>query len=305
MPAHKPHADVNLYQCNPNTLMNTTRTTCLPVDMLERLRAEWNKRHPENPIPRTTNKKEALWAELRERMKSQYKCDTEYCSLQELGTAEMKTAGASFFRPKKPSEWLKDPREWHDTLTIARVMQQYEDAIPFFEFIGPVPMDFDSMMPGSFNKCVVDELCGIDLAALKARGEKYVGIVFNLDPHYKPGSHWVCAFIDLVRSAAYYYDSYGYPPCTEIKRLMTRCKEQGCTQLYWNDIRHQKKKSECGTYCMYVILSLLGGRTFKDICENPVDDDTMNALRDILYATERPSSLAIHAVAKLLRMTFF
>ena len=86
---------------------------------------------------------------------------------------------------------------------------------------------------------------------------------------------------------------------------MTRCKEQGCTQLYWNDIRHQKKKSECGTYCMYVILSLLGGRTFKDICENPVDDDTMNALRDILYATERPSSLAIHAVAKLLRMTFF
>jgi hypothetical protein len=299
-----PAPDVNLYQCNPKTL-NATHTTCLPLEMLERLRAEWNRRHPENPISGHVKRKEALWVELRERMKSQYKCDTEYCSLEELGTSEMKTAGASFFRPKKPSEWLKDPREWHDTLTIARVMQQYEDAIPFFEFIGPVPMDFDSMMPGSFNKCVVDELCSLDLNKLKADGEKYVGIVFNLDPHYKPGSHWVCAFIDLVKCAAYYYDSYGYPPCTEIKRLMTRCKEQGCTKLYWNDIRHQKKKSECGTYCMYVILSLLGGRTFKDICENPVEDDTMNALRDILYATERPSALAVRAVSKLLRLTFF
>jgi len=299
-----PSSDINLYQCNPNTLMNSTRTTCLPPEMLERLRAEWNRRHPENPIPRSVREKEKLWSALRERMQSQYKCDTEYCSLQELGSSEMKTAGAAFFRPKKPSEWTKDPREWHDTLTINRVMQQYEDAIPFFEFIGPVPMDFDAMMPGSFNKCIVDELCNLDLNALKARGEKHVGIVFNLDPHYKPGSHWVCAFIDLVKNAAYYYDSYGYPPCTEIKRLMTRCKEQGCTQLYWNDIRHQKKKSECGTYCMYVILSLLGGRSFKDICENPVDDDTMNSLRDILYATERPTLLAVQAVSKLLRLIF-
>ncbi len=303
MPQPKPQPDINLYQCNPKTL-NATHTTCLPLDMLERLRAEWNRRHPENPIPTSVKQKEPLWSELRDRMKSQYKCETEFCSMQELGTTEMKTAGASFFRPKKRAEWLKDPREWHDTLTIARVMQQYEEAIPFFEFIGPVPIDFDSMMPGSFNKCVVDELCNLDLKKLKARGEKYVGIVFNLDPHYKPGSHWVCAFIDLMKCASYYYDSYGYPPCTEIKKLLARCKEQGCTEIYWNDIRHQKKKSECGTYCMYVILSLLAGRGFKEICENPVDDDTVNALRDILYATERPSALARQAVSKLLNLTF-
>jgi hypothetical protein len=300
MPKETP--DINLYQCNPKTL-NATRTTCLPEDMLERLRDEWNRRHPEKRIPASIKARESLWAAIRDRMSTQYKCETEFCTLEELGNEEQKRAGAAFFRPQKPADWKKNPREWHDTLTINRVLQQYEDALSFFEFIGAVPMDFDANMPGTFNKCVVDELCNIDLHALKKSGTRYVGVVFNLDPHYKPGSHWVCAFIDLGKCAAYYYDSYGYPPTTEVKRLMRRCRDQGCTKLYWNDIRHQKKQSECGTYCMYMIISLLQGGDFKWLCENPVEDDTMNSLRDILYATARPNERIMESVAKLLRLT--
>jgi hypothetical protein len=51
---------------------------------------------------------------------------------------------------------------------------------------------------------------------------------------------------------------------------------------------------------MYVIISLLKGRSFGDICNNRVEDDAMNALRDIFYATERPSKLALAALNKVL-----
>lgn len=291
-------ADTNLLQCNPSTLQKT-RTTCLPQDMLERLRDEWNKRFPKHAIPHTIHRKERLWEELRKRLQNQYTCASEYCAVQELTDSATQESTATYFRPKKPESWLNNPTEWHDSITLGRVMEQYEDAFPFFEFIGPTPIDFDSQQPGAWGRCVLDELCNLDLTKARESGKKSIGIIFNLDPHDKPGSHWVCAYIDLVRMEAYYYDSYGYEPCREIKRLLRRCKEQGCKQIVWNDIRHQRKKSECGTYCMYVIISLLKGRTFDDICKHPVDDDTINALRDLLFATARPRALAKKAAALL------
>jgi len=69
-------SDYNLYQCNPATLAKT-HTTCLPHEMLERLRNEWNKRFPNHKIPLTINRKERLWAELRARLQSQYKCASD------------------------------------------------------------------------------------------------------------------------------------------------------------------------------------------------------------------------------------
>jgi hypothetical protein len=286
--------DANLMQCNPSTLAKT-HTTCLPHDMLERLRDSWNQKFPNHKIPLTVHKKERLWAELRARLQNQYKCSSEYCAVEELADSTNKESAASYFRPKKPDAWISHPTEWHDSVTLANVMTQYETAYPHFEFIGPTPIDFDSQLPGAWGRCVLDELCKLDLAAMKIAGKKAIGIIFNLDPHDRPGSHWVCAYIDLVRMAAYYYDSYGYEPCAEIRRLLRRCREQGCKEIVWNDIRHQRKKSECGTYCMYMIISLLKGKTFSWLCKNRVDDDTMNALRDLLYATARPREAALAA----------
>jgi hypothetical protein len=293
--------DFNLYQCNPSTL-KSTHTTCLPADMLERLRAAWNERFPAHKIPASIKRKDTLWRELRQRLQRQYECASEYCAVQRLGGSTDKTDASHYFRPTKPTAWEKDPTDWHDTLSIAKVLEQYEDAFPHFEFIGPVPIDFDARLPGGWGKCVVNELCNIALQELKRQGTRCVGIVFNLDPHDRPGSHWICAFIDLVASAAYYYDSYGYEPPTEVRRLLRRCREQGVRNIYWNDIRHQRKKSECGTYCMYVIISLLKGRSFVDICQNRVDDDTMNSFRDLFYATEKPRATAVQDAVRLLKL---
>ena len=246
-------------------------------------------------------KKDTLWAALRTRMNQQYKCASEYCTLQKLGDNKEKQEGSTYFRPPKPSEWIKKPLAWLDTVSIGKVMEQYEPTFPTFEFIGPVPIDFDKRI-GEWGRCVVDELCNLDIKGLEAAGKTSIGIVFNLDPHDKPGSHWVCAYVDIAAKKAYYYDSYGYEACPEIKRFLRRCRDQGCTEIIWNDVRHQRKSSECGTYCMYVIISLLNGRSFADICQNRVDDDTMNAIRDLLYASEMPNLKGIKNAMKALEV---
>ena len=49
---------------------------------------------------------------------------------------------------------------WLNSTDIENIMQQYEDAYPNFEFIGPSPIDFDKVLMN--NKCVWDELCKLN-----------------------------------------------------------------------------------------------------------------------------------------------
>ena len=289
--------DFNLLQCNPATLKET-RTTCLPMPLLESLRTSWNKLYPKYKISAAIKTKERLWAALRKRLAATRECKSEYCALREVGNDTIQAAGSRYFRPQKPAEWNTNPQEWHDSITIGRVMEQYEDAYPAFEFIGPVPIDFDSS--DIWGKCVVDELCRLDIQQMAANGTREIGIVFNLDPHDKAGSHWICAFLDIVAGAAYYYDSYGMEPPAQIRRFLRRCRDQGCRDIYWNDIRHQRKESECGTYCLWILISLLQGHSFAELCKAKPTDDVINALRDLLFSTERPRIAAVRDAIKLL-----
>ncbi len=311
------------FQCSP-ALKRRPGETCLPETSLKTIARVWNELHPEerisirNNVTRrnrnlvstnagatsvaTQQPKGGLWRQLREAMKKHYKCGTEYCLVNKipgLTTQQRKTMRAHF-RPAKPAAWKKKPTTWLDSFNIEDVMTQYEQAMsPEFDFIGPVPIDFDSKY-GAFGKCIVEELCRLDLRAATRKGRKYIGIIFNLDPHDKPGSHWVCAFVDIPKQSAYYFDSYGYPPPKEIEAFLARCKDQGCKHIYYNDFRHQRKGSECGMYCLFCIICLLKGRSFFDVCSKIVDDDTMNSFRDILFATENPRRDAIEeALPKL------
>lgn len=284
------------FQCNPAV---RRRESCLPDESLIRLQRAWNRTHPRHKITISGTKKRGkarsggLIKALKDKMKSVYKCETEYCFVKKAPIDEAQRRNMlKYFRPEKPEEWDKKPTTWLDSFNIEDVMNQYEVAEPYFEFIGPVPIDFDSKA-GMFGKCIVEELCKLNLKESVARGKTKIGIIFNLDPHDQPGSHWVCGFIDIEASAAYYFDSYGYEPPQEVTDLFARMKEQGIANIYWNDIRHQRKGSECGMYCLFVIICLLRGRKFYDICKNIVDDDTMNAFRDILFAEEKPRREAV------------
>lgn len=271
----------------------------------------WNKAHPEKPIRSMTrknnrssgsSKRMRLWQDIRGAMKSYYDCNNEFCTLKKLpglDKKERQTMSKKYFRPEKPEEWNKNQTAWLDSFNIEDVMNQYEDAFDDFEFIGPVPIDFDAPA-NSWGKCIVDELCKLDLKEAFKKGTKRIGIIFNLDKHDEPGSHWVCSFIDVPKKSAYYFDSYGLPPPPEVSHLLERCKEQGCETILYNDIRHQRKDSECGMYCLYTIICSLKGRPFQSICMDIVKDDTMNMFRDVLFASENPRREALNKVVQKL-----
>ncbi len=294
----------DLEQCSPAVArQRRPGETCIPSDSLQRLKRVWNREHPEDPImigrarssTRSNRNGPTLWSSLRHAMMKHYNCNTEYCVVEKMPglSKEDRASLEAFFRPKKPEEWSGKPTTWLDSFNIEDVMNQYEVAYPHFEFIGPVPIDFDST--DKFGKCIVDELCRLDLAKMAAAGTTQIGIIFNLDKHDEPGSHWVCSFIDIAKSAGYYFDSYGYEPPKEVVELLRRMRDQGIAHTYYNDIRHQYKGSECGMYCLYTIISLILGKSFYNVCKQIVDDDTMNSLRDILFATAKPRKESVKA----------
>ena len=305
---------MSAFQCNP-ALHRRDGQTCLPSGALHRLRKTWNKTHPRHKIQvdktRKNGKQDAgktndiqLWNELKSAMSTHYKCDTEYCMVKKLpGLPESEKKGLlGFFRTEKPTEWDKKPTEWLDSDNIEQVMNQYEAANKNFSFIGPVPIDFDAKEPssGAWGQCIINELCNLNLKDCLKKGKTQTGIIFNLDKHDEPGSHWVCAFIDLDKSAAYYFDSYGYEPPAEIVTLLKRCKDQGCKNIYYNDIRHQRKGSECGMYCLFVLICLLNGKDFLKICKDVIDDDTMNSFRNVIFAEEKVSQATLEKAKKTL-----
>jgi hypothetical protein len=197
-----------------------------------------------------------------------------------------------YFRPEKPTEWDAKPTQWLDSNDIIAVMRQYETADPAFEFIGPVPIDFDAKK-GIWGKCIVEELCKLDLADMTQKGKEKLAIIYNLDKHDEPGSHWVCSFVNIPKKEAYYFDSYGYEAPKEVQTFLSRCHAQGIQKVFYNDIQHQRKGSECGMYCLFVIICLLRDKPFFDICKNVINDDIINAFRDILFAEEHPRKDAI------------
>ena len=45
-------------------------------------------------------------------------------------------------------------------------------------------------------------------------------IIYNLDPHYLPGSHWVALFLNFTTESAEYFDSMGLSPDPACRQLL-------------------------------------------------------------------------------------
>ena len=147
--------------------------------------------------------------------------------------------------------------------------------------------------------------------------KKKIGYVFNLDEHWKSGSHWVAMYGDLDKNQLYFFDSYGKKPDKRVRTLAKRiakwmykkdckkCKDVSDSESVMNSVnakntfknkvevdynhnRHQYKNSECGVYSMNFIIRLLNGESFKNITENKTLDDPMNRCRDKYFTLTKP-----------------
>ena len=189
-----------------------------------------------------------------------------------------------------PVEWKKNPFEWLSTIDIKNVMKQYEKKYPDFLFMGPVPVD----CPSSIT-CVLSGL-SVDIL-INRLGKTKLGIIYNLDKHDEPGSHWVASYIDFKKRKVLYFDSVGLPPPNMILQFLEKMKSEGeqyylkhlnknkTIEIYSNDTRFQFGNSECGVFSMYFIISNLQGKLKMN--NDNVNDDVMNQLRSKYY---RPPS---------------
>lgn len=264
---------------------------CLDRSALQRIINSYNRKYPNNPIsvPQKVEEFE-LWNVIRDHMASACREGDELCLIKQTGSSVMVQ---DYYLPPKPVGKTK----WLSTTDINAVLKQYEKVHPDFAFMGTVPINFDQ---------IIEEYAKIDFCQLyhgqglflkngtpwRGRRVRRFGFVFNLDPHYKRGSHWVCMFMDLNVKDPYigYLDSYGYcPPPRQITKLMNKLKQQvkKCLDLNLikrcNTIRHQHKNTECGVYCLYFIYSLLSGKTFDEVTENIILDDAVNRYRDVFF----------------------
>ena len=257
--------------------------TCFDREALLKISKAWNQDNPQNPINiyktiSNTILKNNIDTKLRD------KCKDEWCWIQQEFIKRLRDDEIlrDTFIPTMPDKWYQHKTEWLNTLDIDSVLSQYEIKHPDFMFIGPVPIDFDEKI--NFSSCVADELCKINLKKLSDDDIRKVGVVFNLDTHDKPGSHWVAMFCDMNKKGIYYWDSYGYQAPRQVKKLMKRLKKQGQDlnidfKIKENDVRHQYKNSECGVYCINFIVNLLEGKSFEQYIKKRIPDNTMNNMR--------------------------
>lgn len=76
------------------------------------------------------------------------------------------------------------------------------------------------------------------------------GFIFNLDPSYKDGSHWISIVITPENQRNIYFDSYGWPPLNSaFKKFMK-------DDYVYNKHKMQNDYSTaCGQWCLYFLLN--------------------------------------------------
>jgi hypothetical protein len=252
--------------CSPAAKKSSVKKgdTCFTPDVLLKIKQEYNKHHTNDKIQ--TNEVTEIWQQLHDRLTTtKCKGKNESCWLDLIHDANMrKTIKKHIFAPEQPKEWKTNPDEWLSNFDIFNVIHQYEDVEKDFVAISPTSIDFDSKRTGT-NSCVSEELCKFSLNNWMKKGKKRFGIVFNLDKHTGPGSHWVTLFVDSVNMFMFYFDSAGDGVPEEVKKLMDRIELEGkkmniTFKRYHNKGQdHQKGNTECGMYSLFFMITMLTG----------------------------------------------
>ena len=86
--------------------------------------------------------------------------------------------------------------------------------------------------------------------------------IYNLEPHYMSGSHWVTTY---VRDGTInYFDSFGMPPFQE---LVNHAKEKDLNLLHQNQQIQNLYTTTCGYFCLYFLNEMHKGISYFDLLQ--------------------------------------
>lgn len=283
----KKHTIKNKNKNKKNVIKPVSKNTCLDKKSIIKLVKEYNEyAKDDKKIKIMKSTPDKMLEELKDIFEN--KCnDNELCIInQDFIDDDLEEKLEMYYKPEMPQKWYKDNNTWLNTLDIDAVLRQYEIKYPEFKFYGPTPIDFDKKIYG--NRCVDNELCNINVKTLYKKGIRYIGVVFNLDPHDKGGSHWISMFCNLNKCEICYWDSYAFKPPKEVNKLMDKLKKQ-CNSIGKNmkikltQNRHQYGDSECGVYSTHFIIRLLEGDKFEKLVNKRISDKLMNTYRSMYF----------------------
>jgi hypothetical protein len=283
--------DPTTLHCSPKAHKFAEKdNTCYSHGELKLLAKEFNKKSPQKITGK--NKKELV-----EKLLKAYEkvCDKhQFCWIKQTLTSPTNVSKLEkSFRPQKPISWNKNRHTWLNTYDILYVLQQYEELYKDFKFLGVYSIDFASK--DGFGKCIGDIMCDFDIKKFKKTS---FGVVFNTDPSYKGGQHWISLFCNLnpkkKNYGIYFYDSVASPAPKEVKAFMTKIQNQVNDPKFEkleNKIQKQYDNYDCGTFSIVFITQCLKNKYSYDyICKHMHQDEKVNKLRDVLY---RPNQIKV------------
>jgi hypothetical protein len=268
--------------------------SCLTPTALNKLVNAWNKgtTNPEFKI-KTSETPEKMYeamidifSQTNSRLLPEHEWWEQPWVKKNLSENEINEIKEKHYSPKAPENWKNNPYTWLSTLEIDNKLEQYEKKYPEFKYFGATPIDFD--LKSTSGSCQVNQLCNINLASLleQKTPKKYIGVVFNLDKHNEPGSHWIALFVNIPKAEINYWDSYAISPPNEVEALMDKLVKQGSKlskpikfKKQINKVRHQYKGSECGVYSCNFIIQQLEGNPYEKVINTIIHDDEMNERR--------------------------
>ena len=195
----------------------------------------------------------------------------------------------------------KKPHDWLSNLDIDSAMEQIENYIyeqknfKLFKYLRCESIDFQVYL----------EEERLDLVPMVKQGYRRFAMVVNTSKRKKAGQHWICFYFDIFpeknRIVFYFFNSSGRPPTQEIidykKRVFADFKVLGYNDFETkiNKIKVQFQNSECGTYCLLFISSLIlenyktksnynGLNEFEITISSLVDDQQTNKLRSLFFS---------------------
>ena len=281
--------------CSPKTNKDSK---CLPYNVLVKIADIINKNS--NTTINIHNNSD-LYNDIQNHISRIYSCKNEKCWMETIKLIDniphqLLKEFKSYYKPKKPKNWINNKNTWLTSEDIDKVLKQYTDKHPNFFVYNSTPIDFD--LKNNNGTCKINDLCKIDIMKLYNKYD-FISIVFNTDPHYKSGQHWICLFIDLKgfnqnilnennTPCIYFFDSVGSNPPKEVTKLINKIREQGkknniIFDYYYNDIQYQKGTTECGIYCIHFITYMLTNGIFHEYVNKNLSDEFIEKYRSFYF----------------------
>jgi len=212
---------------------------------------------------KTSGTKDKMFKEL----KSHLSCKLDKCVVKRSKKIK------DVLKPMGPNE-----NDWLSNFDILRVMEEYEKLYDNFTFLGCVPIDFNEIDKSFSN---------FNLKQFK-KNKTILGAIFNTDPSYKSGQHWISLVMNIPQKSICFFDSVGHAPPHQVQVFIDNIKTQGEKlkipfEIFINKKRHQMGNSACGIYSMNFIIKQLQGHTCKTLNNKVVRDKEMKNNMKIFY----------------------